>query len=154
MAHHLADMVHRERALEGAGADAGAGGVGHLPLLNMETRRRVTIQPPGMVEMHVADDDRVDGRGVDPEIRQRLNRVAQDGGAAPFRLFPVEAGVHKDCPVTVLQYPDEEIDRRVFSRMIVKEKIFHPQADSLFGVFQRVDFPVLAHVGPPSSPPR
>ena len=33
----------------------------------METRRRVTIQPPGMVEMHVADDDRVDGRGVDPE---------------------------------------------------------------------------------------
>ena len=64
LAHHGDDVLLLERPLEVGVAHAAPGGVGHLGVLQMIARARKQIVVAGVVVMQVADDDVLDGLGL------------------------------------------------------------------------------------------
>src|SRR5207249_6107696 len=57
MAHHLRDVLDRERMSQQAVAHAAAGRVNHLALLEMEARIRKAIEIASMIVMQMGHDN-------------------------------------------------------------------------------------------------
>jgi len=138
--HHLADVVDRERALQFGLAHASAGGVGHFGILHMKPRGREIIERSGVVEMHVGDDQRLDGLGTDAGVFQGFARQLCDRTATGSGFFVIETTIDHDRAAGVADHPDKKVDGHGRGVVIVHDEVVAPPAILHFSVFHRQHF--------------
>ena len=125
-ADHVFDI---ERVAQEAVAHAAACGESHLAVLQVEAGLGEIVEPAGVVEMQVAEDDLVDLGRVDAELGQALGGRAQQGAAAFPGGAGVEAGVDHEAAVGALGDPDEVIEGRAgLVQVVAADEIVGPRA--------------------------
>src|SRR5689334_14925022 len=110
MAHHLRDMLDRERMTQQAVAHAAPGRIRHFPVLQMKSRIRETVEIACVVVMQMGDDDILDISSLDAKARERIDRIERQLAPADLRLIGVEAGIDQDVAAAAANQPDEVIE--------------------------------------------
>lgn len=146
MAHHLRDVLDRERMSQQSVAHAAAGRVSHLALLKMEARVRKTIEIAGMVVMQMRHDDVANRRRLDAKALQRIDRIERQLARACARLLGIEAGIDQDVAAAAADQPDEvvEVLRRAVMR-IRRQEVHAGSARRHGRIAQCVDFVGVSH---------
>ena len=146
MAHHLRDVLDRERMSQQSVAHAASRRVSHLALLEMEARVREAVEIAGVVVMQMRHDNVANARRRDAEALQRIDRIERQLARPRARLLGVEAGVDQDLAALPSDQPDEivEILRRAVMRVGRKE-VHVGGARRHRRITQRVDFVGVSH---------
>ncbi len=132
------DILDLERAGEVRIPHIPAGRVVQLDLLQVKLRGRKAVIGPGMVIMHMGEDDVLDRAGVDPDERQRLRRAAQMPPPARRGDLRGKSGVDDDRAVRRDRDPDEIIHRHRPVMRVAADKVVGAPGVAL-GVADRVE---------------
>ena len=106
--HHVIDFGLAAKPFV---ADAAAGGLRHLGVLDVECGVGKQTHVAGMVPMQVGDHDVIDGLGIDAGLRQRRSRCMHEATVAPLRSARGKSGVDHDGSTLAANDPDIEIHR-------------------------------------------
>lgn len=110
LAHGVKHVLKVNRHAQGAICHGTASRVGHLGVLQVERRRRESVQTPGMVVVQVGEDDIPHLGGGDPRRRQRIPWMAQQRPPAPGSGLRPEPGINDDLVPATQDCPDVVVD--------------------------------------------
>jgi hypothetical protein len=137
-ANELGHVIDGEAVVQRRAGHVATGREGHLPVLDVEARRREVTDAPGVVVVQVGDDHVGDGGGVDPDRRQRLGRRSEQAPAPARRVGFAEPGVHHPRGVVADRHPHEVVHRHGRVVGVAADEVLGAPRVAL-GVLQRVD---------------
>ena len=139
-------MLHRKRMAQRAEAHAAPGGVAHLAVLQMKSRIGKAIEIAGVIVMQMGDDDVPDVVGLDPEARQRIDRIERELAVSRLRLLRIETGIDQDVAAAAADQPDEIIEVRRRGLVRIRHQVIHMRrARRHRRIAEGVDFVGVSH---------
>jgi hypothetical protein len=144
--HHQRHVIHRKRMPQGAVAHAAPGGIAHLAVLQMKPGIGEAIEIAGVIVVQMGDDDVPDVVSLDPEGRQRIDRIERELATARLRLRRVETGIDQNVAPLPADQPDEVIEIGGAGLVWVGEQVVHVRRARRHGrIADGVDFVGVSH---------
>ena len=124
LAHHRDHIFDLERESQRPVAHRAAGRVTHLVVLQVIACARKQVVIADMIVMHVADDDGLDGTGLDAERAQSVADRLDHLALALLSHRGVEAGIDNDGPRRSYDRPHVVVERLQHVMRIAEDEVF------------------------------